>query len=548
MILFEKLGLNQEILRGIEEIGFEAPTPIQEKVISFLLEQQGDLVALAQTGTGKTAAFGLPICQLAEPSESRTQALILAPTRELCIQIAKELKLYSKFVNGLRIEPVYGGESIEKQIRNLEKKPHILVATPGRLTDLLHRKKVQLENLTWVVLDEADEMLDMGFEEDLTFILGKTPDNRTTLLFSATMSKEVMQVARNYMKDPVEISAGKKNSGTENVSHHYYVMEPRNRYHVLKRLADLYPEIFGIVFCRTRRETQEVADSLTRDGYNADALHGDLSQAQRDSVMKKFRDKNLNILVATDVAARGLDVNNLTHVINYNLPDDIETYTHRSGRTGRANNTGTSIALVTPSERRKIARIEKILQRRFEQKQIPGPEEVLQKQLFNFINKVESADINEEQLLPLMDSIYKKLDWMDKKQLINHFVSYEITRFLKYYENARDLNVKVLDRQEKRDSGRTHSRSKKTVLKLNIGSRDGMVPAKLLGLLNETVGGRTLQVGRIDIQKNHSVFEVNERDAEKVVDKFRKRFQGQKMIMEMGGVATKQRRRNYGLK
>ncbi len=547
MILFEELGLNEEVLKGIEELGFQSPTPIQKEVVGYLLEESRDVIALAQTGTGKTAAFGLPLCQLADKTTQKIQALVLAPTRELCVQISNEIRNYGKYVKGLKIEPVYGGESIEKQSRSISVPPQILIATPGRLTDFIKRRKVDLSNIQWLVLDEADEMLDMGFEEDIKFILGQTPEDRRTLLFSATMSREVMEVAQNYMVDPVEIAVGRKNTGNENVEHHYYLIENRNRYNALKRLADLYPEIYGIVFCRTRRETKDVADQLTRDGYNADALHGDLSQAQRDSVMKKFRDKNLNLLVATDVAARGLDVNNLSHVINYNLPDDTETYTHRSGRTGRAGKTGISIALTTRSDRQKIYQIEKKIQREFVKMQLPNAEEVIQKQILNFVDKVEKTEINEDQLKSVMTDVYARLEQFDKEDLINHFISYEINRFLQYYQNASDMDLNVRDdrgRDKDRSSGKERSlkgrerSSGKVKLEVNLGFKDGLNPAKLLGILNETSGNSDLRVGRIEIGKRSTFFEVNPKDSDGLLSEFNTRFKNQSLNLQ---VATDQK-------
>lgn len=535
MILFEELGLNEDVLRGIEELGFQSPTPIQKEVVGYLLEESRDVIALAQTGTGKTAAFGLPLCQLTDKSVQNIQALVIAPTRELCVQISNEIKNYGKYVKGLKVEPVYGGESIEKQAKNIAKPPHILIATPGRLTDFIKRRKVDLSGIKWLVLDEADEMLDMGFEEDIKFILGKTPADRRNLLFSATMSKEVLDVAMGYMDDPVEISVGKRNTGNANVEHHFYMVDNRNRYNALKCLTDLYPEIYGIVFCRTRRETKEVAEYLTRDGYNADALHGDLSQAQRDSVMKKFRDKNLNLLVATDVAARGLDVNNLTHVINYNLPDDTETYTHRSGRTGRAGNTGISIAIATRGDKQKIFQIEKKIQRKFVPQQFPNAEEVLQKQVVSFVEKIENTEVNEDQIKPFMDEIYSRFSHFDKEELINHFISYEVNRFLQYYQNAPDLNQKVRDTKKTSGEGGKGKRSTgdKVRLEVNLGSKDGLNPARLLGILNETSGNNDLRVGKIEIGRKSSVFEVSPKDSDGLLSDFNSHFESQSLNLSV---------------
>jgi ATP-dependent RNA helicase DeaD len=551
MILFEELGLNKEVLKGIEELGFQSPTPIQKEVVGYLLEDSRDIIALAQTGTGKTAAFGLPICQLADTSFQKVQALVLAPTRELCVQISNEIRHYGKHIRGLKIEPVYGGESIEKQTRSIATPPQILVATPGRLTDFIKRKKIDLSHVRWLVLDEADEMLDMGFEEDIKFILGQTPTERRTCLFSATMSKEIRTVANNYMEDPIEIAVGKKNMGNESVDHHYYLTENRNRYAALKRLADLYPDIFGIVFCRTRRETKEVAEFLTRDGYNADALHGDLSQAQRDSVMKKFRDKNLNLLVATDVAARGLDVNSLTHVINYNLPDDSETYTHRSGRTGRAGKTGISIALCTKADRQKIYQIEKKIQREFVKMQLPDAKEVLQKQVINFVDRIVATEVNQEQIEPFMDEIISKIGHLSKEEIIKHFVSSEVNKLLSYYENAPDLNVQAgddrrgsrnADGKGRSDRGERSDRGdrggKKIRLEVNVGSNDGLNPARLLGILNESSGSNDLRVGKIEIGKRSSMFEVSPKDSDSLLKDFNGQFKNQRLDIQ---IATDQR-------
>ncbi len=448
MIQFSEMGLRPEILQSIGELGFETPTPIQEKVIPFLLETQQDLLGLAQTGTGKTAAFGLPIIQQIDFSDRRTQALILSPTRELCMQIAKDLVNYSKKVANLNVLPVYGGADIKKQLDGLERGAHIVVGTPGRTLDLINRKKLKIENIRWLVLDEADEMLSMGFKEELDAILENITSNKQTLLFSATMPKEIMQIAEKYMKDPAEISVGKKNTGAENVEHHYYIVHAKDRFEALKRIADINPNIYGIIFCRTRMSTKEVAEKLMHDGYNADALHGDLSQAQRDFVMDRFRRRHLQMLVATDVAARGLDVNNLTHVIHFDLPDDPEVYIHRSGRTGRAGKAGISVSIIHLKEKSRLKLVEKKVGKSFLLKQIPTGKEVCEKQLFNLIDKVENIDVDEEQIGPFMPVIYHKLEWLDREELINHFVSVEFNRFLQYYANTPDLNV-VHEGQEK---------------------------------------------------------------------------------------------------
>ena len=516
MITFKELGLKEDILRAIEELGFEFPMPIQEKVIPFMAESKNDLVALAQTGTGKTAAFGLPILQQIDVNRKQTQALALAPTRELCIQIANDLKNFSKYMNGVKVVPVYGGEDIVKQLKQLDIPPQVLVATPGRLIDLLERKKVNLSTIDFLALDEADEMLDMGFQEAIETILEKTPESRQTLLFSATMPKEIANIARKYMKDSEEITVGKRNAGAENVDHIYYVVQAKQRYLALKRIVDLNPDIYGIVFCRTRQETKEVADHLMKDGYNADALHGDLSQSQRDTVMQKFRIKNLQLLVATDVAARGLDVNDLTHVINYNLPDDIDSYTHRSGRTGRANKSGISISIIHTKERFKIKDIERIINKKFEQQQIPNGLEVCKKQLFHLVDKMENIEVNEEQISQYMPVIYQKLQYMDKEELIKRFVSSEFNRFLEYYKNAVDLNI-----PEKPEKGGRTNKKDCMRLKLNLGSKDGFNPKRVLGLINDFTNDKSINIGAIEITNKFTFFDVDSDQADKVMDAFR---------------------------
>src|SRR6056297_2425579 len=441
MTLFNEMGLNPEIQLAIEEIGFEQPTPIQEKVVPFLMNDKQDLVALAQTGTGKTAAFGLPILQQIDTTKKATQTLILSPTRELAMQIANDLENYAKHLTKINIAVVYGGADIKKQINQLERGAQIVVGTPGRTLDLLKRKKLKVNEIRWLVLDEADEMLSMGFKDDLDAILETSPASKQTLLFSATMPKEIVTIAGKYMEDPLEIAVGKNNTGAENVEHHYYLIHARDRYIALKRIADMNPHIYGIIFCRTRAETKEVADKLMRDGYNADALHGDLSQAQRDHVMARFRNKHLQMLVATDVAARGLDVTDLTHVINYNLPDDPEVYIHRSGRTGRAGKRGISVTLIHLREQGKLRQVEKKVNKKFIKKPVPLGKEICAKQLFNLIDGVEKAEVNEARIEAFMPVIYKKLAWLEREDLIKHFVSVEFNRFLGYYEDAPDINV-----------------------------------------------------------------------------------------------------------
>ncbi len=530
MKTFKDLGLIDEIVSAVSELGYEHPMPVQEKSIEFLLNNIGDVVALAQTGTGKTAAFGLPILQMVDAHEKHTQALALAPTRELCIQIANDLKNYSKHIKGMKVVPVYGGESIVNQFKQLDVPPQILVATPGRLIDLIERGKVDLSRIKFLVLDEADEMLNMGFQDDIETILQTTPENRRTLLYSATMPKEVMSIARKYMKEAEEITIGKKNSGSENVAHVFYMVQAKQRYLALKRIVDMNPDIYGIVFCRTRQETKEIAEHLMKDGYNADALHGDLSQAQRDTVMKKFRLKNLQLLVATDVAARGLDVNNLTHVINYNLPDDVEVYTHRSGRTGRAGKTGVSVTIIHTRERNRIREIEKMINKTFEQEMIPNGLDVCKKQLMHLVEKLDNVHVNEEQIGPFLPAIMHRFEHLSKEELITRFVSEEFNRFLDYYKDAVDLNVQQDDRgREKRgergERGDRPERERRgdadaVRFKLDIGSADGISPKRLLGILNDITEDKTIRVDDIDITSRNSFFNVPKVQADKVVKSF----------------------------
>ncbi|MBN1463021.1 MAG: DEAD/DEAH box helicase [Paludibacteraceae bacterium] len=517
---FNELGLKDEILRAIQELGYENAMPIQERSIPFMMNQTKDLVALAQTGTGKTAAFGLPILNLLDTQKRETQALILAPTRELCIQIANDLKNYSKYMKGMKVVPVYGGENIITQLRQLDTPPQIIVATPGRLIDLIERRKVHLGAVNFMVLDEADEMLNMGFVEDITTIFEQTPETRRTMLFSATMPNEIATLSRKYMKEREEISVGKKNSGTENVEHVYYMVQAKDRYLALKRIVDLNPDIYGIVFCRTRQETKDIAEKLMNDGYSADALHGDLSQSQRDAVMQKFRIKNIQVLVATDVAARGLDVNNLTHVINYNLPDDNESYTHRSGRTGRANKTGVSVSIVHSREKNRIRDIERIIGRKFEQKQIPNGMDICKKQLFALIDKMENVEVNSEQLDPMFPEILKKLEYIDKEDIVKRFVSLEFNRFLDYYKNAPDLNISERDGARGGDFKRGGSAGSKVRLKINLGSNENFSPNRLLGMLNDATGDKSITVTGIEVTNKFTFFDVFADQSERVVSAF----------------------------
>ena len=520
---FEELGICADILRAITEIGYEAPMPVQEEVIPLLLNENTDIVALAQTGTGKTAAFGLPIIQKTDLSVAAPQTLILSPTRELCLQIAGDLNDYSAYINGLRVLPVYGGSSIESQIRSLRNGVHIIVATPGRLIDLIHRGVVHLDHVRTVIMDEADEMLDMGFTDSINEILEQVPAERQMLLFSATMPPEIERIAKNYMHAPHEIVIGSKNEGAANVKHVYYLTHAKDKYLALKRIADYYPNIYGIVFCRTRRETQEIADALIKDGYNADSLHGDLSQQQRDAVMQKFRLRNLQLLVATDVAARGLDVDDLTHIINYGLPEDIETYTHRSGRTGRAGKTGTSIAIIHTKEKNRMRNIERIIGKKFEKGTIPSGKQICEKQLFNLIDRLEKVKVNEEEIAPYLPVTLKRLSWLSTEDLVKRVVSLEFNRLLEYYADAVELDVpeeskKEKPAQEKRQRGRSRKADEGfECLRINLGKSDGFFPNTLIDMINRNTSGRRIVIGRIDILPEFSQFEIEERDVPAVV-------------------------------
>jgi len=519
---FSDIGLDKNIQKAIADLGFEEPTPIQSESIPFLLSEENDLIALAQTGTGKTAAFGLPIIQQIEIENKQTQAIILCPTRELCLQITKDMETYSKYTKGLKITAVYGGTNIQTQIRALNSGSQIVVGTPGRVIDLIKRKKLKLANIEYVVLDEADEMLNMGFKEDLDTILAETPEEKRTLLFSATMPKEVMRITKNYMFSPKTIEVAGRNEGAKNVEHHYYMVNARDRYKALRRICDVNPEIYGIVFCRTRRETKDVADKLMQDGYNADALHGDLSQSQRDHVMGRFRKRNLQMLVATDVAARGIDIDDLTHIINYNLPDDLEVYVHRSGRTGRAGKNGISIIISHSRERRKLQAISKMLKKELILKQVPDGEEICAIQLLTLIDKVVKTDVNDqiEKYIPIIE---EKLAHLDKEELLKHFVSAEFNRFLSFYKIAPDLNISAnskSDRGRKNDRGKNERREKKggstghaeegyTRFFINLGKLQNLETHNLIGLINEYTRQRNIPIGKIDILRKFSFFEVD---------------------------------------
>ena len=541
MKTFQELGICDEILKAITELGYENPMPVQEQVIPHLLNEETDLVALAQTGTGKTAAFGLPVIQRIDLSLCKPQALILSPTRELCLQIASDLTDYSQYVSGLRILPVYGGSSIESQIKTLKKGVHIIVATPGRLVDLIERRTVQLDHVSTVIMDEADEMLNMGFLDSINAILSKVPQERKMLLFSATMPKEIEQIARTYMHEPKEVVVGSRNEGAENVRHVYYMVHAKDKYPALKRIADYYPSIYGIIFCRTRRETQEIADQLIADGYNADSLHGELSQTQRDAVMQKFRLRNLQLLVATDVAARGLDVTDLTHVINYGLPDDIETYTHRSGRTGRAGKSGVSVAIVHSREKGKMRAIEKIIGKKFERGMVPTGEQICEKQLFNLADRIEKVKVNEEEIAKYLPNISRKLGWLTEQDLIKRIVSLEFNRLIDYYRDTPDLDIPDENtRKPKEGNFAKEGRNgrKKDIrtaeagferIYINLGKAHGFFPPNLIEMVNSLVPGR-VNIGRIDLLSSYSLFDVEKSSAPKVVGALKgNEFYGQRI-------------------
>jgi len=527
MNTFKESGLLPELLKAVKALNFDVPMPVQQRVIPEIINSDRDIVALAQTGTGKTAAFGLPLIHRLNFVQREPQVIILSPTRELCTQIAKDLESYGQFLNAFEVLAVYGGASIDNQIRALKNGVHIIVATPGRMNDLIRRKKVNLSNINTVVLDEADEMLNMGFSEDLNAILELIPNPRRVLLFSATMPGEIANIASRYMNDPLEITVGQRNAGTENVKHHFYVVNAKDRYLALKRIADFYPDIYGIIFCRTRQETAEVAEKLMKDGYNADALHGDLSQAQRDYVMGKFRNKNLQMLVATDVAARGLDVDNLTHIINYNLPDDNEIYTHRSGRTGRAYQTGISISIIHIREQHRIHQIENIIKQKFEKKSVPGGVDICKKQLYHLIQKMENVDVNEKEIMPFIPEVLIKTEHLDKEEVIKRFLSLEFNRFLEYYKNAPDLNVQEHKRDYDRDresGGSRHSGGQFTMLRISVGNMDGLTVPKLIGLVNDFSKSRKIKIGKADIKSIFTLFEVENDFVDEVLGSLRGKF------------------------
>ena len=572
---FKDIGIGTELLQGIKELGFDRPTPIQEAVIPALLEKRNDVIGLAQTGTGKTAAFGLPILQEIDKDYRKTQAVILAPTRELCIQITKDIQAYARYLKGLNIVPVYGGADIVKQMKDLRKGAHIVVATPGRLNDIINRRRrMDVSDVGVLVLDEADEMLTMGFKEELDAIFDQMPPTKTTLLFSATMTNDLRRISKNYMHKPIEISVGQQNMGADHVSHICYQVHEKNRYAALKRIVDNNPNIYGIIFCRTREETKQVAQKLMHDGYNADALHGDLSQAQREHVMEKFRIRNLNLLTATDVAARGIDVKDLTHIINYNLPDEPILYIHRSGRTGRAGQTGIAIAITNLREKRKIAIIEKMLKKKFEIKPVPTGRQICENQLLNIVERLENTDIDHAEIDSYLPLVYDKLESLSREELIKHFVGFEFNHFLKYYKNLEDLTkplsskkllksnagqtrrndrqatpndrqTKQNDRQPKRNDRQPRQRQRRETMNpiaengftrffINLGERESISPPELIGLVVRSTRNRSVNVGKIAIMRKFSFFEVDEQYTQTVLAGFSDMtFKRRKIVVEI---------------
>ena len=510
---FKDLGVNKGLLKAVEEMGFVSPTAVQELAIPYLLKGKKDLIALAQTGTGKTAAFGLPCIQHVDHKVKDVQTIVLCPTRELCIQISKDLMKFAKHLDYVKIVAVYGGTSIENQIKSIKKGIQIIVGTPGRTKDLINRRVLKLDIVNKVVLDEADEMLSMGFKEDLNYILDTTSKNRQTMLFSATMSKEVRSISKKYMKDAEEITVERLNSGAKNVEHHVYNVNSKDKYDTLKRIADFNPDIYGIVFCRTRRETQQIANKFMNDGYNADAIHGELSQSQRDDVMSKFRQKSLQILIATDVAARGLDVDSLTHVINYSLPDDPEVYTHRSGRTGRAGKNGISIAISNSREGRKLKSIENKSQINFIRKDVPSGKDICSKQLFKLIERIQKVKVDQKQIEPFLEDIYSKLESLSREDLIKHFVSAEFNKFLDYYNKSKDVKNenKRNDKGENRKpfNERSSNRNLFINFSINIGRKNGVSPIELISLINRALKSNEIEIGGIDIRESYTIFEID---------------------------------------
>lgn len=538
MITFEQLGLRSELLSSIRELGYEQPTPIQQEAIPQVVGSEKDLLATAQTGTGKTAAFGLPMLHKLEDNVKSIQGLVLCPTRELCLQVAADLKTYSKHMRNVTVTAVYGGSSIDQQIRELRAGSQIVVGTPGRTLDLIRRKKLIVSDIKFLVLDEADEMLSMGFQDDLDAILASSPEHKQTLLFSATMPSPILKMVNKYMTDPVTITVISENKSSENVTHAYFVVKNRDRYAAIKRLADLNPDIYGIIFCRTRRETKEVADSLAQDGYNADALHGDLSQAQRDQVMRKFRRKNLQLLVATDVASRGLDVDSLTHVINYNLPDDYDLYIHRSGRTGRGSNHGESLLLINPSEARAIKALERKIGKKIELRKVPVGADIFEKQLFSMIDRVENVNIDNSKMDAFMPAILEKLSEMDREDLIKRFVSIEFNRFAEYYNDNQDINAngQTKDRNAQR---KNHNEDFATFF-LSLGRRDKMEPTTIFRILDEFLPFKGIEIGKIEIFKNHTIIELDSKHKDVVLSSFQgAEYKGRTLIMRLSEFTQK---------
>ena len=529
MLGFKEIGINKDLCKAIYELGFTTPTEIQEQSIPFLLSNNSDLISLAQTGTGKTAAFGLPVIQKTQLKNRFVQSIILCPTRELCIQICKDLEKYSKYISTLKVLSVYGGTNIETQIKALNKGVQIVVGTPGRTKDLIKRKVLKLELVDKVVLDEADEMLSMGFKDDLDFILERTKSERQTMLFSATMSKEVKSISKKYMKDAKEISVSKINSGAKNIEHHIYSVSSRNKYEALKRIADFNPNIYGIVFCRTKRHTKDIANKFMAEGYNADAIHGDLSQNQRDEVMQRFRNKSLQILIATDVAARGLDVDDITHVINYSLPDDPEVYIHRSGRTARAGKSGISIAISNESERRKIKSIEKKGGIKFLNKEVPTGVEICSNQLYKMIDKIENVEVDEKQIKPFLNDIFKRLEWLDREELIKRFVSAEFNRFLNYYKESNRLQSKKSKKSEKkRGNGKSL-----TGFSINIGRKHRATPIDIISIINRALKSNDIEIGKIELNRYQTFFEIDKDFADELKSNIKKiDFRGNKIILD----------------
>jgi ATP-dependent RNA helicase DeaD len=539
---FTELGLRSEILKAVEDLGFSEPTPIQQEAIPAIMQGTKDLVGLAQTGTGKTAAFGLPLLHLIDEHISITQGIVVCPTRELCLQITNDLKNYSKYMRDVNVVAVYGGASIQQQERDIKRGAQILVATPGRMLDLINRRVIKLGEVQFVVLDEADEMLNMGFQEDIDDILSHTPKDKHVWLFSATMPKEVAQISRKYLTDPIELTMGKKNMSAENITHKYFAVKERDRYVGLKRLIDFYPEIFGLIFCRTKRETQEIAEKLIKDGYNCESLHGDLSQAQRDTVMKKFRDRTIQILCATDVAARGIDVNDITHVINYNLPDDVENYTHRSGRTARAGKKGYSLVLVNTRETGRIREIERIISKQFEVGRIPNGPEICDKQLMSLLDKLNNQEVNEKEIAPYIESALVKFEGLTKEEVIKKFISTEFNRFLEYYRGAGDLNADTRSSQRENNSegqGKQRGRHQDADGEfqrffVNIGGMNGINKGALLRKICDVGNVSSNEVGRIDMKDEFSFFEVKTEIARNLFEAFKGiEWEGKRLRIEI---------------